>query len=310
MFPVFTTSRSNHYAMAFLFAILAALFAPAFASWSNTEVETITACTTLYGSAKNTTEPWLDFVSTNTYTTSAQAYFSKTEVLTLRPSTTTLSVTSTSTSYLYPSDSWTSTVYTSTYIDTYVATQTDTVLFTTTITQSQVETLTVPTIDDFVPVGSASPSASKKITSGDIPDGWDIQDVYWTTESSTTDVATRVSVYSDLLWRRQQSSQPSAVDCTETVQSNSFYTTSYIRVSGPRVTFTRTEIVATETSTFTVHTKPTAPPLSSVYTIEDIYWTTNTSYATETVTASKTVSTKLCCSQYFPTDHVLNCIGH
>lgn len=286
--------------------VLTALFAPTFASWSNTEVETITACTTQYGPAKNTTDYGLEYVSTDTYTTSAWTYFSKTEVLTLRPSTTTLSATSTSTSYLYPADNWTTTVYTSTYYDSYVATQTEAVPFTTTVIVSQVETLTVPTLEGFIPVGSASPGAAKKTNSWDIPDGWDVQDVYWTTEPSTTNIATGYPIYTDLLWRRdEQSSQPLKVDCTVTIQSNSFYTTSYIKVSGPRATLTRTEIVATETSTFTVRTKPTAPPPTSVYTIEDTYWTTNISYATETVATVQTVSTRLHHSQYSSLSHLL-----
>ncbi|KAF3032506.1 hypothetical protein E8E12_004280 [Didymella heteroderae] len=259
--------------MAFFLAISTVLFAPTFASWSNTEVETITACTTRYGPAKNTTEPWLDYVSTDTYTTSTWAYFSKTEALTLKPFTTTLSVTSTSTSYLYPADSWTTTLYSCTYYDTYQTTQTATVPSTTTITVSEVETLTVSTLDGFVLVGSASPGAAKKTNSWEVPDGWDMQDVYWTTEPSTTNVATRFSIYTDLLWRRdEQSGQPTKIDCTQTIQSNSFYTTSYIRILGARATVTRTEIVATEIFTFTVHTKPTAPPPASVYTIKDTLW--------------------------------------
>lgn len=279
--------------MAFVLATSAALFALTSASWSNTEVETITACTTQYGPAKNTTQPWLDYVSTDTYTTSTWAYFSKTEALTLKPLTTTLLATSTSTSYFYPPDNRTTTVYTSTYYNAYQTTQTETVPSTTTITVSQVETLTVPTLDGFVPVGSASPGAAKKTNSWEISDDWDVQDVYWTTEPSTSVAPTRY-MYTGLIWRRdQQSGQPTKVDCTQTIQSNGFYTTSYIRLSGPRATFTRTEIVATETSTFTVHTKPTAPPPASVYTFEDTLWTTNTSYATETVTTVQTVGPKL-----------------
>ena len=132
---------------------------------------------------------------------------------------------------------------------------------TTTITVSQVETLTVPTLNGFVPVESASPGAAKKTNSWEVPDGWDVQDVYWTTEPSTaTNVATRYHMYTDLLWRRdRQSDQPTKVDCTETVQSNSFFATSYIRVTGPRATLTRTEIVATATSTYTVESVATSP---------------------------------------------------
>lgn len=291
--------------MALFMAIFTLLFAVTTATWSNTDVETHTACTTQYGPVKNTTELWLDYWSTDSYTTSAWSYFSKTELLTLKPSTTTLSATSTSTSYLYPADNWTTTVYTSTYYDTYQSTQTKTVSSTTTITVSQVETLTVPALDGFVAVASAYPSAAKKTNSWEysVPDGWEVHDVFWTTEiqglptitASTIEPIVDYFGYSGYISRRSEPSagQPLRVDCTETVQSNNFYTTSYITLSGPRATFTRTEVVATETSTFTVHTKPTAPPPTSVYTIEDTLWATNTSYVTETVTTTQTVSTSL-----------------
>lgn len=290
--------------MALFLAIFTALFALTSASWPNTDVETHTACTTQYGPAKNNSEPWLDYVSTNTYTTSAWSYFGKTELLTLKPSTTTLSATSTSTSYFYPADNWTTTVYTSTYYDTYQSTQTETVSFTTTSTISQVETLTVPALNGFTALASASPSAAKKTNSWEIsiPDGWEVHDVYWTTESSSglpVITASAFEYYGPLpqdypgyISRRDEpSGQPAKIDCTETVQSNNFYTTSYITLSGPRATFTRSEVVATQTSTFTVHTKPTAPPPTSVYTIEDTLYTGNTTYVTETVTTTQTVST-------------------
>lgn len=279
--------------MAFIVAIFAALFAPTFASWSNTETQTITACATQYGPTRNATESWLDYVSTNTYTTSAWAYFSKTEVLTLRPSTTTISATSTSTSYLYAPNSWTTTVYTETSYTTFEATQTETVPITTTLTVSQVETLTVSAFEGFIPVGSASPDAAKKTNTWELPDDWDVQDVYWTTEPSGT------GIYTGYLSRRdQQTGQPSEIDCTETIQSNGFYSTSYITIAGPRATFTRTQVVATETTTFTVHLKPTATV--SVSTVEDLYWVTNTSYTTETVTRVQTVSSN---SDRSPSQH-------
>ena len=136
-----------------------------------------------------------------------------------------------------------------------------------------------------------------------IPDGWEVHDVYWTTESSTLPVITASTIeyhgllpqdYPGYMSRRDEpSGQPLKVDCTETIQSNNFYSTTYITLAGPRATFTGTEIIATETSTFTVHTKPTAPPPTSVYTIEDTLWITNTSYVTETVTTTQTVGTRL-----------------
>ena len=143
-------------------AISTTLFTLTSASWSNTDVETHTACTIQYGPGKNKPEPWLDYWSTGSYTTSAWSYFSKTELLTLKPSTSTLSATLASTSYLYLADNWTTTVYISTYYDTYQSTQTETVPSTTTITVSELETLTVLAPSGFTALAFASPSAAKR----------------------------------------------------------------------------------------------------------------------------------------------------
>lgn len=281
--------------MALFLATCTTLFALTTASWSNTEVQTVTACTTQYGPVENTTEPWFDFVSTDTYTTFTWPYLSKTELLTLKPSTTTVSATSTSTSYFYPADNWTTTVYTSTYYDTYQSTMTETLPSTKTMTVSEVETLTVPALDGFVAIASASPNAAKKTNrwADSVPDGWEVHDVYWTTDPppvATTSLIETIWDFSGYISRRDEpSGQPMKVDCTETVQSNNFFTTTYIQLSGPRATLTFTEIAAIETSIFTVRTKPTAPPPTSVYTIEAPLWTTNTGYVTETVTATQTV---------------------
>ena len=313
--------------MTLFFIAFAALLAPAFASWSNTETESITACTTQYGPASNTTQDWGFWVTTDTYTTSAWVNLYKTEVLTPKPSTTTVSATSTSTYYYYPGDNMTTTVYTWTYSDTATVTQTETVASTTTVTVSSVETFTVPTLTGFVPVASASPLAAQKTNTWDDAGDWDVEDVYWTTETSPyigypiyatplvadlangplpidvlggpppplpTDVLRApVPEATGLLWRRQdaQSSQPLKVDCTLTIKSNAFvYGTSSIRQPGPRATYTRTSIVAFTTVTSTVRTKQTAPLPTEVFTISDTFYSYDTSSTTVTTTSVETVS--------------------
>ena len=313
--------------MTLFFIAFAALLAPAFASWSNTETESITACTTQYGPASNTTQDWGFWVTTDTYTTSAWVNLYKTEVLTPKPSTTTVSATSTSTYYYYPGDNMTTTVYTWTYSDTATVTQTETVASTTTVTVSSVETFTVPTLTGFVPVASASPLAARKTNTWDDAGDWDVEDVYWTTETSPyigypiyatplvaglangplpidvlgapppplpTDVLRApIPEATGLLWRRQdaQSSQPLKVDCTLTIKSNAFvYGTSSIRQPGPRATYTRTSIVAFTTVTSTVRTKQTAPLPTEVFTISDTFYSYDTSSTTVTTTSVETVS--------------------
>jgi hypothetical protein len=291
--------------MALSLAVFAVLLGPTFAAWSNTDVESITACTTQYGPASNTTQYWYTWVSTDTYTTSTYVNLYKTEVLTPKPSTTTVSATSTSTYYYYPGDNMTTTVYTWTYFDSTTVTQTETIPSTTTVTVSSVETLTVPTLTGFVPVASASPLAAQKTNSWDSAGDWDVEDVYWTSNPpydyrisyatplvAPPDVFLPAPVYTDILWRRQnaQSSQPLKVDCTLTIQSNGFYGTSSIRQSGPRATFTRTKIVATATTTSTVRTRKTTPRATEVYTVSGTFYSVNTSYTTVTTTSVETVS--------------------
>lgn len=288
--------------MALLVAVLTTLFAPTYAGWSNTEIESFTACTTQYGPASNNTQQWNPWISTDTYTTTTWARFFKTEILTPKPSTTTLSATSTSTYYHYPGDNMTTTVYTNTYFETVTSTQTETIPSSTTLTVSQVETITVPTLEGFVAVASATPEAAKRPNDWDNSNDWDVEDVYWTSEPSndypyTFETLDRfMPLYRALptnMVRRQdaQSSQPLRVACTLTVQSNGFWNVVSIKQSGLRATYTRTKIVATVTSTSTVRLKVTAPPASTVFTLSDDYYFINTSYTTETTTAVETVST-------------------
>ncbi|KAF3004190.1 hypothetical protein E8E13_006378 [Curvularia kusanoi] len=279
------------------FLMLHTLSIPVFAGWSNTEVESITACTTQYGSTENNTNYWTTWVPTDTYTTTTWANLWKTEVVTPKPLTTTLSTTSTSTWYSYVGDNMTTTIYTSTYYDVSTVTQTKTVPSATTTTLTQVETLTVPTLTGFVPIASASPYASKKPNGWEDPADWDVEDVYWSIFPAYSTLEwfgpfDYTMPTPTLLWRRQetQSAQPSKVACTVTVRSHNFVTTATVKQSGPRATFTRTEVVATTIFTSTVRTKPTTTPPSTLQTQELMLWKTNTSYITTTVTAVETAT--------------------
>ncbi|KAJ4313831.1 hypothetical protein N0V94_006746 [Neodidymelliopsis sp. IMI 364377] len=288
-------------------AVLVTLLAPIVASWRTTDVETITQCTTQYGPAGNVSESSSTWISTDTYTTTTYANFYKTEVLTPKPLTTTLSVTSTFTTYETQGGNLTTTIFTSTYFDTTTVVQFETVPTTTTITVSEAETLTVPTLTGFTPVASVFPGAALKTSDWQASDQWDVEDVYWTSEPSYDN---RGGLYStglifdrlmplyaaplptDILHRRdEQPSQPSRVACTLTIQSNYFMSTVSIKQTIPTSTYTRTTYVATETSTSTVQTKPTGPVASTVETVQYDYYSTSTSYTTQTTTTIETATT-------------------
>jgi hypothetical protein len=289
--------------MALSLAVLATLLAPTLAGWTTTDIESITRCTTEYGPASNDT-PSSTWLSTDTYTTTTYGNFYKTAVLTPRPSTTTVSATSTTTTYETRGNNETTTIYTSTYSGSTTVTRFETVPTTTTVTVSEVETLTVPTLTGFVPVASAFPGASLKTFGNTESDEWDIEDVYWTTEkpygsSETIRPLDRlVSLYQSspiptqsLHPRAEQSRQPQKVVCTLTIQSNYFMSTVSIKQSAPTATFTRTTYVSTVTTTSTVQTKPTSIPASTVSTVQWDYYTTSTFYTTQTTTTVETVST-------------------
>jgi hypothetical protein len=200
----------------------------------------------------------------------------------------------------------TTTIFTSTYFDTTTVVQFETVPTTTTITVSEAETLTVPTLTGFTPVASIFPGAALKPNDWQTSDQWDVEDVYWTSEppydsrgglSSTGLIIDRLmplhdaALATDILYRRNgQPSQPSRVACTLTIQSNYFMSTVSIKQTIPTSTYTRTTYVATETSTSTVRTKPTGPVASTVETVQYDYYSTSTTYTTQTITDIETVS--------------------
>lgn len=320
-------------------ALLLALSATLWSHTSAFETDTLTSltshCTTQYlssGSSEyNSTystiapvyPPW---VSTESYTTTAYSNYMKTEVLTPRASTTTLTSTSTSTAYETIRDTSTISIFTTTEYNTYTITQTEAVTSTTTVTVSTPDAVTISTPAGYIAVASANVGAVLKEPEPDVNAHWDVEDVWWTEydqpiylyDSMARPIAT--STVSPLMisepvptllgrdvdvafnrrlripYRPQVTDEAQKVICTYTVQSNYFVTTTTIkRSSATTPTYTRTVYATTTTSTSTVRAKPTNGWNGTVSTEYPnwAYWNTTTSYTTLTTTDVVTVSTMM-----------------
>jgi hypothetical protein len=243
---------------------------------SPADVSTISRCSTQYGMSSL---PW---VSTDWFTSTSYAYRSKTELLTPKPSTTSVSATSTYTEYETAPNNLTKTVYTDTYTWTDYRTQSDTISVTSTITESVLQTVTVPTQAGFTPVAANYPEATQHVDEYADQDKWTVEDSYWQDEGEQQPVP--------LLYARD-SGPASKVECLVTLINYYFMGTTSTRSYVTPPTYTRTSYVATVTTTTTVRTK--ISPTETPYTYSMASGLAITSWFTETRTHVDTVSFQL-----------------
>lgn len=254
-------------------------------------------CSTTYGASS---PPWGP--STDYFTSTSYAYRVKTELLTPKPSTTSVSATSTYTQFETAPNNLTKTVWTETYTWTNYLTTTSVASETFTITTSVLSTTTIPTPDGFTPVAAVYPEATQHVDDWADRDNWAVEDSYWQDEGNDPWImplaanrasgAALLDAAAPLLADAPpaQTDQASKVDCLVTLINiyDSGTTTSKSYVSPP--TYTRTKYVATETTTTTVTTKvnPTETPFtySMASGLEIKSWFTETITNTETVSAS------------------------
>lgn len=240
------------------------------AIWTETDFQTVLHCTTRYVPISNSSNVNTDWLSTDTYTTTEWPYFTKTELYTPRASTTTVSATSTVLEYL-TRDNWTTIITTATSTTSTTLTTIEIVNATTTKTVLETAYVTIFPAD-YVP-----PSPSVRVKN---KNDWDVADIYWTAEPSGTE-GRDVPV--------EPAGAPVKVDCTLITQSNNFWTTVTIKQPGPTLTYTRTTVLATETSTSTVRTRHSGRRPASVETWEWSYCKWITTYETFTTTSTATV---------------------
>lgn len=268
---------------------------------SPSAVSSASRCSTTYGASA---PPWGP--STDFFTSTSYAYRIKTELLTPKPSTTSVTATTTYTQWETAPNNLTKTVWTDTYTWTNYMTSTATVSETSTITTSVLSTTTVPTPDGFTPVAAVYPEATKHVDDWDDRDKWAVEDSYFqdegndpwilplaadaAREGALLNVATPLLAGATPVQTSSRTDQASKVDCLVTMINiyDSGTTTSKSFVSPP--TYTRTKYVATETTTTTVTTKvnPTETPYtySMASGLEIKSWYTETTTNTETVSAS------------------------
>lgn len=261
---------------------------------SPSAVSSASRCSTTYGASA---PPW--GASTDYFTSTSYAYRVKTELLTPKPSTTSVTATSTYTQWETAPNNLTKTVWTETYTWTNYLTTTATVSETSTITTSILSTATVPTPDGFTPVAAIYPEATKHVDDWDDRENWAVEDSYFQDEGNDPWIlpfaanALRDGALLDAAAPLVAESTPvrtdqaSKVDCLVTMINiyDSGTTTSKSYVSPP--TYTRTKYIATETTTTTVTTKvnPTETPYtySMASGLEIKSWYTETTTNTETV---------------------------
>ena len=148
--------------------------------WPRPEPEAVssaTRCSTTYGSAA---PPWGP--STDYFTSTSYAYRVKTQLLTPKPFTTSISTTSTYTEWETAPNNLTKTVYTDTYTWTNYLTTTETVFETSTVTTSVLSSTTVPTMDGFTPVQANYPQATLHIDDRADRSNWVVEDEYFQDE--------------------------------------------------------------------------------------------------------------------------------
>jgi hypothetical protein len=246
-----------------------------FPQLSAAEVSLATRCSTKYAASS---PPWGP--STDYYTSTSYAYRTKTELLTPKPSTTSVSATFTYTEFETAPNNLTTTIWTDTYTWTNYLTTTETVSSTVTITTSVLETSTIPTQSGFTAVGAAYPEATQHVDESADEDKWSVEDAYWQEEYGSPpepDVPDAPQV-----------GEPSKVDCLVTLVSiyDSGTTSSKLYVSPP--TYTHTTYIATEYTTTTVRTK--ISPTETPWTYTGASALESKSWYTETRTNIKTVS--------------------
>lgn len=261
-------------------------------------VSSASRCLTTYGASA---PPWGP--STDFFTSTSYAYRIRTELLTPKPSTTSVSTTSTYTQFETAPNNLTKTIWTDTYTWTNYVTTTAIVSETSTITTSVLSTTTVPTPDGFTPVAALYPEATQHVDDWADRDNWAVEDSYWQDEGNDPWIgpiplaADRAS--GALLLNAaapvpadappKKTDQASKVDCLVTLINiyDSGTTTSKSYVSPP--TYTRTKYLATETITTTITTKvnPTETPYtySMASGLEIKSWYTETTTNTETVSS-------------------------
>jgi hypothetical protein len=241
---------------------------------SPAEVSTVSRCSTTYAPNPPTWGP-----STDYYTSTSYVYRNKFELLTPKPSTTSVSATSTYTQYETAPNNLTHTVWTDTYTYTNYMTTTETVSSTATVTTSVTLTTTVPTSAGFTAVAADHPEATQHLDDSADGDHWSVEDSYWQDD-----------------WALQQepdapepspSALASKIDCLITILNFLESSTTSSKSYAPPPTYTRTKYVATETSTITVTTKlsPTETPVtySMASGLETQSWLTETQTDVQTV---------------------------
>ncbi|KAJ8116894.1 hypothetical protein OPT61_g1783 [Boeremia exigua] len=258
-------------------------------------VSSVSRCSTTYGASA---PPWGP--STDFFTSTSYAYRVKTEVLTPKPSTTSVSSTSTYTQIETAPNNLTKTIYTSTYTWTNYLTTTEVVSLTSTITTSVLSTTTIPTPDGFTPVAAVYPEATQHVDEWADRDNWSVEDFYWQDEGSEP-WAIPYDLSQPRLADALEAAPPSAqssekptdkvskVDCLVTLVNiyDSGTSTSKSYVVPP--TYTRTKYVTTETITSTVTTK--ISPTETPYTYTMASGLETKSWYTETSTNIKTITT-------------------
>lgn len=242
---------------------------------SPADVSSVTRCSTKYAASS---PPWGP--TTNYFTSTSYAYRSKTELLTPKPSTTSVSATTTYTEYETAPNNLTKTIWTDTYTWTNYLTTTETVSSTVTVTTSVLQTDTIPTQAGFTPVAAVYPEATQHVDEWADQDKWSVEDAYWQDESG--------SQQEPDIPDSSQIGEASKVECLITLINifDSGTTSSRLYVSPP--TYTRTTYVATETTTTTVRTK--ISPTESAYTLSLASGLESRSWYTETRTNFETVS--------------------
>jgi hypothetical protein len=242
---------------------------------SPAEVTTVSRCLTTYAPNPPSWGP-----STDYYTSTSFVYRNKFELLTPKPSTTSVSATSTYTQYETAPNNLTHTVWTDTYTYTNYMTTTETVSSTATVATTVTVTTTVPTVTGFLAVRIDHPEATQHLDDSADRDQWSVEDSYWQDD-----------------WTLQQEPEapepsPSAlasrIECLITIINFLNSSTTSSKSYAPPPTYTRTKYVTTETSTITVTTRlsPTETPVtySMASGLESQSW------ITETYTDVKTVS--------------------
>lgn len=259
-------------------------------------VSSATRCSTTYGSAA---PPWGP--STDYFTSTLYAYRVKTQFLTPKPFTTSVSSTSTYTEWETAPNNLTKTVYTDTYAWTNYLTTTETVYSTSTITTSVLSSTTVPTFDGFTPVQASYPQATQHVDDWADRDNWAVEDEYFQDEGDDPYIlplfadragplaldALAPTAGNNTTSPPNPSGSASKVDCLVTIINIYEAGTSTTKSSAPPPTYTRTAIVSTSTITSTVRTKPN--PTETPYTYSQASALEIRSWYTETTTKTETV---------------------